>query len=817
LSFSHSSRQPRDLKSRTPKSDDPHELYDIYDNLTFDTPQRQQPQRLLVRTPESTISHNSDRISHSLRRIARLESHRENDAEAVPIAIPPSPRVRFEAQSQSRRQEFASNSSEDTDSSSEPLASGNFEDFPSSLHRRSAPISRRTASAILFTLEEALRHPHPFTSDLVEENASMSDLLGGGPSASSGTGRGGNGNSNRPYTGPVPVGSPSNATGIKGPRDIMRERTAREAKRKAEQDAQERARAEEESRLIEEERRRSSDKRGGTAGAVAGQRTAGDGGYETGAVQPSGSQRPDRRAGDRTASGQTESVRPQDNTLAGRGTGGTAGDNSSTPGRVRGPSVSTGQPRPVQTQPTTRAPTGSNQAQAGTSSQVPQASESASTKRRATQSSFPHAFERWETLSSHWEGLTSYWIRRLQENSNEINRDPLSQQMSRQITDLSAAGANLFHAVVELQRLRASSERKFQRWFFETRAEQERAQEMQSMLEASLLKERNSRNEAIAEALAKESEKSSSEKLLVEMRRELQISKEEARRAWEELGRREQEERERTNSLRDGRPTIVGGVQVVPMMAGAPSGHGSTREPSQARDDSNYVAEGMEGHADDSDSTYRQHVRGQRAEQSDPFVETARPSGAPAAHTSPQGGTSAGGAYYPQSTKASTQSATAGPFYQQQHGTNIQSPDYDGRSEGTYSDDYEHDAQGNYILDNQGNRIRHRSPDSDDTEEYEASPTRAQEHARSQRYGTAPVSGVEYGSGPTSGPERPAGMYVQRGPVSYEGEGYGEDLEGPGQEWEAVPRHHHPTRLSDVLEEDERSRTSASQVSHGRI
>jgi hypothetical protein len=28
-----------------------------------------------------------------------------------------------------------------------------------------------------------------------------------------------------------------------------------------------------------------------------------------------------------------------------------------------------------------------------------------------------------------------------------------------------------------------------------------------------------------------------------------------------------------------------------------------------------------------------------------------------------------------------------------------------------------------------------------------------------------------------------------------------------------MPRHHHPTRLSDVLEEDERSRTSASQVS----
>ena len=47
----------------------------------------------------------------------------------------------------------------------------------------------------------------------------------------------------------------------------------------------------------------------------------------------------------------------------------------------------------------------------------------------------------------------------------------------------------MFHAVVELQRLRASSERKFQRWFFETRAEQERAQEIQAMTEASLEQE----------------------------------------------------------------------------------------------------------------------------------------------------------------------------------------------------------------------------------------------------------------------------------------------------------------------------------------
>lgn len=130
-----------------------------------------------------------------------------------------------------------------------------------------------------------------------------------------------------------------------------------------------------------------------------------------------------------------------------------------------------------------------------------------STSASRPQSSFPHAFERWETLSAHWEGLTSFWIRMLEKNNNEINKDPLSQRLSKQVTDLSAAGANLFHAVVELQRLRASSERKFQRWFFEVRAEQERAQEIQALTEQTLEKERREHATAIANAIQRERQK----------------------------------------------------------------------------------------------------------------------------------------------------------------------------------------------------------------------------------------------------------------------------------------------------------------------
>ncbi|KAK5105953.1 hypothetical protein LTS08_000068 [Lithohypha guttulata] len=166
----------------------------------------------------------------------------------------------------------------------------------------------------------------------------------------------------------------------------------------------------------------------------------------------------------------------------------------------------------------------------------------------SVRAAFPHAFER------------------LQQNTDELESKPIDKQMARQITDLSAAGANLFHAVVELQRLRASSERKFQRWFFETRNEQEAAAEKYADLQKQLQAERQNRpqiSNATMDSLR--AEKVKADELVREMRRELQISKEEARRAWEELGRREQEERERTIALRSGEPTLIGGVQVLPM------------------------------------------------------------------------------------------------------------------------------------------------------------------------------------------------------------------------------------------------------------
>ncbi|UZP37516.1 hypothetical protein NXS19_005332 [Fusarium pseudograminearum] len=248
----------------------------------------------------------------------------------------------------------------------------------------------------------------------------------------------------RPGSAPGQSGSPS---GIRGPRMIMQERAAREARQRAEAEAQQRERAEQEARILEQARR-AEEQRRSASGIAGGQ------GIDTEARQSMNPQRQAQTAPDNT------STRPRANT-----TGQTPQGRASRSGTTNQPPPQTFTGPAPGTQPnfTAQATEGGNQA--GTGGSKPR-------------NSFPHAFERWETLSAHWEGLTSYWIRKLEQNKDEMNRDPLNQQLARQVTDLSAAGANLFHAVVELQRLRASSERKFQRWFFETRGELERAQEV---------------------------------------------------------------------------------------------------------------------------------------------------------------------------------------------------------------------------------------------------------------------------------------------------------------------------------------------------
>ena len=367
---------------------------------------------------------------------------------------------------------------------------------------------------------------------------------------------------------------------MRTPTDVMRARQARE-KRKAEQDAARQREAEGQGQreqegyipdVLEESpsqrRQRPQRTSGGQASATAGSRLRGKC-----CLEKSAGRRP-------------ENIPPP----------------TASTSRPRATTVEKGQPRPAASQqpapgtgasrrPRNDLPDPTNAA----ASQVPQANNQPSqpgtsqppepgTAQPTGRPGFPYAFERWETLSSHWEGLTSYWVRRLEENSNEMNDKPLNQQMSRQIADLSAAGANLFHAVVELQRLRASSERKFHRWFYETKQEQKRAQDVQAELERLLMAARDERANALASANAAQADRMKAEDLVKEMRRELQISKEEARRAWEELGRREQEERERTISLRNGEPTLVGGVQVVPMTQGVPSRHASIANRPTTRD-----------------------------------------------------------------------------------------------------------------------------------------------------------------------------------------------------------------------------------------
>ncbi|KAK5096695.1 hypothetical protein LTR24_002457 [Lithohypha guttulata] len=550
-----------------------------YDPPEYLLPQRQQQNSsALPHRPPFAPASSSPR---SLRRTPRLQERRANSLHLSAQAAPNPFSARPE---QAPAQQVAfTKSGSTTPQSFQKLVQDDFY-WP----RRTTRISRRTHEAILFALE-AVRtgrgvDAQQLTTDQLEEQARMSDIYPSHPQGSART--------RQPQDARAQDDAAAEAR-ITTPRQIMAARTAREARR-AEQEARQR-----QTQDLDPSRRRQQEDVVGVGADTRRQHPQ--------QQQSSRPQYSDADAAARIPAGQSVTIGGRsDNIPTSNGIASRAGNTM----------LNQGQPRPVAGQQTTQPqlpsqlqsaypPADASRIQrnrteayeklempalAGQKRPQPQEPNfpPQSSSLQPARTGFPHAFERWETLSSHWEGLTSYWIRRLQENTNELDGKPIDKQMARQITDLSAAGANLFHAVVELQRLRASSERKFQRWFFETRNEQEQAQEKIAELQAQIQQERQNRPQASSAPLdAIRAEKNKADELVREMRRELQISKEEARRAWEELGRREQEERERTIALRSGEPTLIGGVQVLPMQ-GLSSRHNTTTSQRPVARDGSY-------------------------------------------------------------------------------------------------------------------------------------------------------------------------------------------------------------------------------------
>ncbi|KAJ6133442.1 hypothetical protein N7471_008657 [Penicillium samsonianum] len=799
-----------EVSRHTPKASD--EAHDSYDPSTLTTFARQrQP---TVQRPSSSTS--ADRqfrppsasdSQRPLRRIPRQTEvrqslHRRAVSSRAPVPNPTRPQpARTTSVSVQRAPASGIAELRPALSEAETDDNGSTVDDPYQLlntsywPQRTTGVSSRTASAVLFALEEAIRGPLQLSTDWDEVNASMSDMVGvAGPAGPVGNSRVQNGGARVPQN-PI-SGTSQPPSGMRTPTDIMRQRRDREARRKAEREAHEREQEELERQQLKQEQQAQAEAQAQAQTQAQAQAKAQQ--YAAGVAAENTSQsrikapRPPRGpegqpqtmpvasgppSGYRPAADVAPSTRPSEFQTAPptAGTGQMA--NQSRPaqgtgqqpqhGRSHSEAEIGGQPRPS---------VFSKSAQALPAGQ-PGAPQALQQPKRV---GFPHAFERWETLSSHWEGLTSYWMRKLEQNNEDLERDPLSQQLARQITDLSAAGANLFHAVVELQRLRASSERKFQRWFFDTRAEQERSKEVQADLDRQLKEERQGRADAFSAAQQSEKDKVKAEELLKEMRRELQISKEEARRAWEELGRREQEERDRTNSLRNGEPTLVGGVQVVPMVSGLPSRQHSTRP--------------------------------QTREGPYPGGPTATTMGTDAYHGKSAG--SAGGQYYDDGTPMSptgsdpfieprkvdpptSKAPYPGPLYEHENtsvpypGPATSEPDarsYVGSSEAGDEEytHYSHDPHGNSLSYPPG-------PPSEGSEEYDHSLPEGH-YMPDGAYTSAPSSVP---------PPAPASA------ADYSGAGW-----GPGTGWESMtPRHRHPTRLSDVLEEDEPSRTNPSRAS----
>lgn len=662
----------------------------------------------------------------------------------------------------------------------------------------------------------------------------------------------------RATSGQVPA-SQSSSSGLRTPRDIMNQRQAREARRRAEAEAA--ASSETQERTQEEELRRNAERRA-TAAGVTGSGHPRDSGYRSaGVLRGERSKPPFSATSPQSATVATftkelpilpdQQADPQYSTPR---VGGSSGSNPRGSGNEEQQRVSQ-QPRmpesPVgQHQPKSAAtPSAPSQTSRGGNVPpiiIPPGTENTQAR---TVSSFPHAFERWETLSSHWEGLTSYWIRRLEQNAEEIRKDISLSQMSRHITDLSAAGANLFHAVVELQRLRASSERKFQRWFFETRSQQERDQDEIARLQEELESDRQHKNRASNVNLERRISELTGSYLEVdrrnaELRRELQISKDEARRAWEELGRREHEERDRQLALREGHPIYIGGVQVQPMQDALSRGPSTREGPYQSsigpeHEYENYMPQQPSPTDTDPFTATQASTRPQR-----PYTVGAYQSWTPAAEQPIVPGTTGGGdpvsPNFPstRSRPAQTQSvvspisATApmvSRFYQppSTHVSHSETsaaasrppvPRDDQPSEeepwGTdeygyaQSDPYSHSSPQDRTPGSATRGMRQSSRIEDSNEEEGADDVRMQQHEnpRDQAAQAASESsgpGISGAIGPQTSHE---GM---PDPTEYEDGGFG-SLPERLPPWEPQPQFQRSARLSDVVEEDDDGRNPPS-------
>ncbi|KAK5937317.1 hypothetical protein PMZ80_010323 [Knufia obscura] len=876
-----------------------------YNPDKYPLPQRQQqnPQPLAHRPPSAAGSSSARSLRRTPRLQERLASSLLVPAQPAPTSLPAEPpQAQAQPRSTPREQVTFTKSGSTTPQSFQTLVQDEFY-WP----RRTTRVSRRTHEAILFALE-AVRtgrgvDAQQLTVDRLEEEARMSDMYMSNAQGSA--------QARQQQDARAQAEAAAQAR-ITTPRQIMAARTAREA-RKAEQEARQRQTQE-----TDPSRRRQQENVVGVGADPRRQQ-----------AQSSRPQYSEPETAARIHAGQSVTIGGRSDPVPTTNGLGPRGGNTA---------VNQGQPRPVASQQTTQpqmpplsqpgyTPGDASRVQrnrteayeklempAVAGSKPPQTQDQnytqPSTSLQPARTGFPHAFERWETLSSHWEGLTSYWIRRLQENTNELDGKPIDKQMARQITDLSAAGANLFHAVVELQRLRASSERKFQRWFFETRNEQEQAQEKLAQLQAQVQQERQNPPQASSASVdAMRAEKNKAEELVREMRRELQISKEEARRAWEELGRREQEERERTIALRSGEPTLIGGVQVLPMQ-GLSSRHNTTSSQRPVTRDGPYqggpTATHMGGQQPPSRSqtTLESPIQEQAqfyyqpdttsSTDTDPFTEAARQTEPPLPlRHEPDTRfvqTSSPAARQPpttqqQSLSAARAAAAASPAHSQRSTHNRSDvPSYipstrSGAGSAQSEEEYHIGPDGQYLRDPHGRPIPYRQPlggyediasdDEDHTADIERERLLAEQYAHRQQasYRTSPGQAQPQSQSPQQ--HLPSSAYTaatitpqpqqtpffesspgarttsstispitpqqqphmanrltspMHDPADYEGAAYGqdEDLEQQQEEDQGhmypppsgqapiTPRHHVPTRLSDILEErTEPSRSSA--------
>ncbi|KAK9476216.1 hypothetical protein V1514DRAFT_197650 [Lipomyces japonicus] len=150
----------------------------------------------------------------------------------------------------------------------------------------------------------------------------------------------------------------------------------------------------------------------------------------------------------------------------------------------------------------------------------------------------------WDAICADVEGISGYWIQRLNAHETNITKKPRAAQLNTMVEGLTTTGMALLTAVVELQKRRAETNAKYAEWYEDYSQERARMAQLAQDMDEEMDHERGLRADLITQLEQATEAEANQRWMLEESRRELQAARLECRRAWAEVARLEEQQRQ---------------------------------------------------------------------------------------------------------------------------------------------------------------------------------------------------------------------------------------------------------------------------------